>query len=765
MQESFAIRDRLCWVIAATVAALLVGCSSPGGEEAATSRMAAPLTGPTRVIAGVGVFSTKDPDTGVKGICTGTRIACGVVLTAYHCGNAYGSFQDDLGAPLVLNKTVPIDLAWPPEGQFESSLASNIRDIALMFGNEDCSKLEGRIAKLPDAVGSVDLSEVTISGHGLFAANDGVCQFPDGKGRSVHTSAGAYANYLLTPSSTPTSAGDSGGPLFHGHVLGGAATIVGVLSLGEGGCSAAGVQEMAGKGYFTSLLWEGSPSRQAPLDWIRQEMARHDVDGDGITDDSDNCPGNSNLNQSDRDGDTHGDACDICPCDPHETDPWRDGDGDGVCGLDCSVDGPVPFDNCQGVHNPDQYNCNAEAELARDALPMGDACDPVPCPGFATLPTEYERVAVRFIGGGYVGCIEETLRFELGPIDVRPIGSHGAPGSAKAGDEVPVTPNWTEYRYCVQNLGLGVDCSNPDNIYDPLIRRRADRADERVDDAWHRVWIDELDSPDLVANPIDEGIVYRTGELRSRTWNWLEDFTAWSDTFPAYFSVPSAPIDGRFWAHAQTTVGMTLAADNPHGTGIHPKRLAPDEPADMLAKLHAFDESLRGLRSAKLLDDARDFQDRTAREEGDRYRSPGYVPQLWCAGRPGRGTDRRRPTGCRDPLGRRTMGGRAALGRLDRAGGGTRGCRAHGQPVSGLDLAERGGDQPHAGPRCFGAVGCRAHGRRHDGGRTDVPRGTSRLGNRGHGGGSRTGQADEHDPSHDASATRRRRWCLRPFRG
>ena len=204
---------------------------------------------------------------------------------------------------------------------------------------------------------------------------------------------------------------------------------------------------MAGKGYFTSLLWEGSPSRQAPLDWIRQEMARHDVDGDGITDDSDNCPGNSNLNQSDRDGDTHGDACDICPCDPHETDPWRDGDGDGVCGLDCSVDGPVPLDNCQGVHNPDQYNCNAEAELARDALPMGDACDPVPCPGFATLPTEYERVAVRFIGGGYVGCIEETLRFELGPIDVRPPNCGAlaalAEGRIDDGQQVVVIP-WAE---------------------------------------------------------------------------------------------------------------------------------------------------------------------------------------------------------------------------------------------------------------------------------------------------------------------------------
>jgi hypothetical protein len=58
------------------------------------------------------------------------------------------------------------------------------------------------------------------------------------------------------------------------------------------------------------------------------------------------------------------------------------------------------------------------------------------------------------------------------------------------------------------------------------------------------------------------------------------------------------------------------------------------------------------------------------------------------------------------PVVRRTTGGRAALGRIDRARAATRGCRA-----------ERGGDQPHDRTRCLGAFGGRTHGRRHDGGR------------------------------------------------
>jgi hypothetical protein len=38
-----------------------------------------------------------------------------------------------------------------------------------------------------------------------------------------------------------------------------------------------------------------------------------DIDGDGYTNDSDNCPGISNSSQTDTDGDGPGDACDLCP--------------------------------------------------------------------------------------------------------------------------------------------------------------------------------------------------------------------------------------------------------------------------------------------------------------------------------------------------------------------------------------------------------------------------------------------------------------------
>jgi hypothetical protein len=66
-----------------------------------------------------------------------------------------------------------------------------------------------------------------------------------------------------------------------------------------------------------------------------------DSDGDGVCDDVDNCPANSNPNQEDRDGDGVGDVCDNCPDTPNpDQDPTAcevppevlvcdvDGDGD-----------------------------------------------------------------------------------------------------------------------------------------------------------------------------------------------------------------------------------------------------------------------------------------------------------------------------------------------------------------------------------------------------------------------------------------------------
>jgi hypothetical protein len=110
-----------------------------------------------------------------------------------------------------------------------------------------------------------------------------------------------------------------------------------------------------------------------------------DADSDGVSDYyCDNCvppagtpPGSLmrfvNPDQRDRDGDGVGDACDVCPDAP---DSPGDSDADGI---------PNSCDNCRDHPNPDQANCNHDAEKGAGIAPRGDACDNRPCPQFQVI--------------------------------------------------------------------------------------------------------------------------------------------------------------------------------------------------------------------------------------------------------------------------------------------------------------------------------------------------------------------------------------------
>jgi len=108
-----------------------------------------------------------------------------------------------------------------------------------------------------------------------------------------------------------------------------------------------------------------------------------DSDGDGVTDDVDNCLSTANATQANHDGDGEGDVCDIDDdndgrsdgtdlCPQGGTGAGGDTDSDGCKDTEDADDDndgitDASPDNCQLVANPDQANHESDAQ--------GDACD------------------------------------------------------------------------------------------------------------------------------------------------------------------------------------------------------------------------------------------------------------------------------------------------------------------------------------------------------------------------------------------------------
>lgn len=166
----------------------------------------------------------------------------------------------------------------------------------------------------------------------------------------------------------------------------------------------------------------------------------NDLDYDGQQDDSgcDNCPGLFNPDQSDCDHDGQGDACDP-----------DDVDHDGVTDA---------CDSCPTIANPAQANCNADSEIVGGACDrlapgascpasapnlVGDACDPNPC-GYTRTDMQSETVPVAGVPSNQRFLVPDRIRV------------HGIVHSADGSDVF--TP--TGFRYCACSVpGLELDDS------------------------------------------------------------------------------------------------------------------------------------------------------------------------------------------------------------------------------------------------------------------------------------------------------------------
>nr|MCU0658110.1 hypothetical protein [Polyangiaceae bacterium] len=392
--------------------------------------------------------------------------------------------------------------------------------------------------------------------------------------------------------------GDSGGPV----VVGGGITVK-TLNSSPLPWPRAATDKYEQNERFVAGLFEWNMSRNglagdvfAPLyrretsQWLSGVLT--DTDEDGYPDVVDNCPDLVNASQLDADSDGLGDACDPCPCDGAGAGALRDSDGvcdycqvglpgDAVGNLCAAYCNAHPVDNCVGVNNLDQANCNADAERKANARIMGDACDPVPCPAFLPRLTEGEILSTSpfsyIPNGGYSAT--QTIQVYNHQLSLNLLGSRGAPDLpdvARRGINEVVPNGSIKYRYCT-NLSFPLtECDRDiwvgmDGVIDDP---------ETINSGWHRVKMAHLST----INDFDNGTrTYGGSTGQSQldvTWQWASDFQRWANTWPNSFpaSIPSAPGQGRgrFWTHFATAIGTT---DTSLLTGVHGQASNPSLPA------------------------------------------------------------------------------------------------------------------------------------------------------------------------------------------
>jgi len=194
----------------------------------------------------------------------------------------------------------------------------------------------------------------------------------------------------------------------------------------------AGITFDAGGSYEVCLMLVTFSAQAYVVDqqWVEVIQLAPDEDGDGVTDDGDNCPATANPDQADSDGDGVGDACDTC-----SSDPMNDADGDGICGN---------VDNCPAIANADQADADGDGR--------GDAC-----PRLFTWSTPTPEVGEEVTFTAPEGWTEYLWGAYLVEGILTP-GDAGGSCNALMGSEqtlVLTFPTSGDYIICVMGLSAG----------------------------------------------------------------------------------------------------------------------------------------------------------------------------------------------------------------------------------------------------------------------------------------------------------------------